>query len=498
MISSKSTGQPFLLKALGFFGLLLLLSSCILTIYSLEAGIWLSFTNLSGDYKLSLLRCEECPRVYKDWSADCFSVVGCDADSGSTLCSRWTLIDSADTALYYMHYFAVLCSILLIERVLFRLLNRYVGMNLLSYILAALTSVLQIIGIGQWFALTKAKLSDTCDNEGDELNVCAEQGAILNLSATCAGFIGCGIVALYMKLSGSQEGTLFKIEGRRTFLLTKVFPVLLISLFFDVFSLNWRWTYYENTQKHHNFLTFADKYKGYDNYGHNCISSTTCEAEYKITSTKRECKAFDRLFDAGEYLRKFKLAEFVFAALWLEGMSFCCTFKEFGIPFLQYSWPLLMLLSQIIALVGWAAISGSAFTNNCQVLSLDTDIDFCSDTSVIFTILGIIINFIAIVSFMIVYINRYDFKVKVAIYDEKTLSDAKLPKKLKDDFNDTSLNHSISMNSSILDNSTLANESRSATPNLRERSAPSILSEMKPLSKRGKKSDLNCTLCHKR
>mmetsp|Transcript_32566 Transcript_32566/g.56371 ORF Transcript_32566/g.56371 Transcript_32566/m.56371 type:complete len:546 (-) Transcript_32566:2286-3923(-) len=497
MISTKETGPSLLHKALGFTGLMLLLSSSVLTIYSLELGSWFSFSNAASDYKFGLIKCEDCPGTYKEWSTDCFADVACDAKSSSTWCSRWTMVNGASNALYYMEYFSLLSTALLLERVLFKLMNRFMGMNLISYILAGLSAVLHLVAIGQWFAITGAKFDDSCHNDEDELKICAEQGAIVNLAALGTCILGCAASTLFLKFSPAQDGSLYKIEGRRTFLLTKVFPVLLITLFFDIFSINWHWTYFENTKKHHNFLNFADKYKNYENYGHNCITSSACEAEYKITSTKRECKAFGRLQDAGEFLRKFKLAEFVFAALWLECMSYCCTYKEFGIPLLQYAWPFVMIVTQVIALSGWAAISGSGFTNNCQVLSLDKDIDFCSDTSVIFTILGIIINCIAIASFIIVYINRYDFKVKVKVYDEKSVNKMKFANKLNGI--DDTFNHSTSINSSALEDSTAGPDSRSITPNLRERASvvPSILEEQAPLSKRNKKKDPACSLCHK-
>jgi hypothetical protein len=390
-----------------------------------------------------------------------------------------------------MDYLAVLCMLLLLERVMFMLIGRYAGLKLISYCLAIGPAALLAVSIGQWFAITGAKFDGSCSNEGNDLKFCAEQGPIINICASAVGCLGCGASALFFKLAPSQDSSYFKIEGRRTFMLTKIVPVLLIVLFFDIFSLNWHWTYYENTKKHHNFLTNADSYKGYQNLGLNCIVSPACEGPSNITSYTRECKAYKKLYEAGELQRKFKLAEFVFALLWIECIGFCSTSKEFGLPLLQFLWPVCMSLTQIASLVAWSIKSGSAFTNNCQVLQLDKDIDFCSDTSVVFAILGIVINSIAIASFVIVYVNRFDFKVKIHADDEKTHKQKGFAKGMKS-LSDSTLNHSTSMNSSILGTSTLAGDSRTVTPLPKEWDTASY--EKRPLSKR---KDTSCSLCLK-
>jgi hypothetical protein len=491
MIPAKENGHPCLLKALGGVGLILLVTCVTLTLQSLESSDWLSFSNASGDYKLGLLVCRDCPDTTRDWSTDCFMQTGCDADSGSNWCAQWTKTDGAGKAVYYMDYLAVLCMLLLFERVMFMMIGRYAGLKLISYCLALGPAILLVVSIGQWFAITGAKFQDSCSNEGDDLKFCAEQGSLINICASAVGFVGCGVSALYFKLSPSQDSSYFKIEGRRTFMLTKVVPVLLIVMFLDIFSLSWHWTYFENTKKHHNFLTYTDSYKGFTNLGLNCIASPACEVPSDITLYVRECTAYKRLYEAGELQRKFKLAEFVFALMWFECIGFCSTSKEFGLPFLQFLWPVSMSLTQIASLVAWSIKSGSAFTNNCQVLQHDKDIDFCSDTSVILAILGIVINSIAIASFVIVYVNRFDFKVKIHDDYEKTHKQKGFAKVMKNVANDT-LIHSISINSSNLENTTLGAESRSATPFPKGRDSDSY--EKRPLSKRKAQA---CSLCLK-
>jgi hypothetical protein len=482
---SEQTNSPKLVKVLGVSALALLVSSVCLTLQSLESSVWFSFSNNQGDYKLKLLGCDDCPGDRDAWSTDCYMAQSCDLNSGSDWCSRWTKSDGAGKVVYYMDYIAVLSSLLVLERVVFMVLNRYVGIKLVSYILSAIPAALQTTATLQWFAATGASFTRSCSNEDDELEFCAEAGAVINICATCLSCLGCAAAALFVRFSSLPGPILFKIEGRRTFLLLKVVPVLLTVLFFEVFSLNWHWSYYENTEKHYNFMTYAERFRHFDNFGLNCVTGSSCGSEFTTTSTSRNCKAFERLFQAGELLRKIKLAEFVFAALWVEGIGYTCTGQEFGLPVLQYLWPIWMILTQVIGLVVWVSKSGSSFTNNCLVVPLDTDIDFCSDTSVIFSIIGIVINIISVLSFVLVYFNRFDFKAKIFDYDEKSIAQRQfaVDNKEKDEG---------------VFNQTLSKSPVRLLPLFSKRQTPSSASEEKPLSKRARHPDEECSLCRKR
>jgi hypothetical protein len=142
-------------------------------------------------------------------------------------------------------------------------------------------------------------------------------------------------------------------------------------------------------------------------------------------------------------------------------------------------------------LVAWASKSGSSFANDCQVLPHDTDIDFCSDSSVIFSILSIIYNVIAVLSFVLVYFNRFDFKVKALDYDEKATAQKQFAKSLKEkDEENTTLNR------------TLTQAPIRSPPSFSKQQTviPLFLSEERPLSKRTRRTDADedCSLCRQR
>jgi hypothetical protein len=124
--------SPKLIKVLGVSALVLLVSSVCLTLQSLESAVWFSFPNNQGDFKLKLIGCDDCPGGLDAWSTDCFMARSCDLNPGSTLCSRWTKSEDAGKVVYYMDYISVLSTLLHLERVIFMLLNRYVGIKLVS------------------------------------------------------------------------------------------------------------------------------------------------------------------------------------------------------------------------------------------------------------------------------------------------------------------------------------------------------------------------------
>lgn len=499
MIASKST-EPLLVKATGITALALLVASICAIIHSIEVGVWFSFSNASGHFQMKLLACDDCPVTKSTWTTDCFTANECDQDSESKACSQWRKSDTAGRTAYYMCYISIFCSIFLVERIFFGLLKKFTGKRVISYILATTSVSLQTIAIVQWFTISQIKLGNSCsDGEGEDMNFCAESGAISSICAVVSNALGCIVGSLYIRYSSEPHDVQFEVEGRRMFLLSKVLPVLLIVVFFEVFGLFWHWTYYDENGKQYNYATKAISYHGFDNYGHNCIAASACNAHFQVTSTKRECEAFERLYDAGILLHKMKLAEFVFTALWLESICYLSINKQYGFDFLSYVWPVAMILTQAVALISWAAISGASFTNNCQVLQLDKDINFCSDLSVIFAIIGIVVNLIAVGGFMIVHSARNDTKEKYPNHEEISPKQKLFEKNQLTQMADSRIEHSASLTMSALNESTSGPDSRAGSPMPKPRKhTPSILScEIRPLSKRVH-CENSCSLCFKR
>jgi hypothetical protein len=493
-------GNSFVLKVTAVASVTFLVSSIFLTLKAVESSLWFSFNNDSGDYKMKLLACDDCPTAMSSWTTDCFVATGCEADSGSVLCKQWSKANSAGTVVYYMDYLSLLCTILLTERLVFSLLSRYVGSKVVSYSLASVSASLQTVSVIQWFAVTGASFNGSCSDQGKDMNLCAEQGSILGICAAIVNLIGCLGGALYTKYYSAPDDLQFTIEGRRTFILTKVMPVLLIGLFFDIFGMSWQWTYYSDNNKQHSFITYAEQYDDFHHFGLNCIASAACDAPFRTLATQRECKAFDRLYEAGEVLRKMKLGEFLFALLWAEGASYLCVNKEYGVSMTQYLWPVLFILVQVVALITWSVKSGSAFTNSCNVVATDTDISFCSDTSVIFGIISIIVNVIAFTFFAVSFANRYDFKIRVE-------DSGKLPiKSPSAKQNQVTLSVAVDSHfdrsSSLLiglDDSTQGPDSRAGTAMIKSRfQSPSILSKEPDSPTKVVRAEESCSLCYKR
>lgn len=490
-----------LLKATGVAALALLISSALMTLSAIESSVWFSFSNFKGKFRMKLIACDDCPSLRSTWTTACFAAAECDEDSGSHSCSQWKKANLAGTALYYLSYFTTLCTVLLIERVLFSLLSKYTGSKLVGYCLITASVIVHVVSILQWFAIMQAKFDGSCSSDDEVIDFCAEAGSTLFICAVSLNLLGCIATTLYIKKSNTADNlpSSSKIEGRRHFVMTKMIPLLVISLFFELFSVNWNWTYFsEFGEKHHNSATAIDSYDGIENYGFNCIAAPACDAEYKVTSTDRECNAFERLYDAGEILRKMKTIEFVFVVLWGEGIFYVCKNKQFGVAVLQYIWPTSMIIAQVISLGSWAINSGAAFSNNCQVLQLDHDIEFCSDLSVVFAIIAIISNGFATASFIIVYYSRYEFMQEDEVAETPSQKQKIFEKnQFTQDGLETSLERTSSLISSVFNDSTQGPDSRAVTPIIRGRT-PSILAiEARPLSKRIE-PDTNCSLCSRK
>jgi hypothetical protein len=451
------------LKILGIAAAALLASSAFMTLQAVNSSPWFSFTNDSGDFNLSLLSCQDCPDQVSSWTTDCFKATACKADSASEWCSQWSKADGAGNVVYYMAYASLLCTVFLAERVVCSLMRKFTGKRLVAYVLAVTSSVLQVVSVAQWFVVTGTQFRDNCSVQGDDALFCAKQGSIIAICAAIVNSLGCGLAVLHLNLTASCEGPMFDIEGRRKFLSTKVIPMILITLGLEVFGLNWHWTYYEEDVKRHNFITYNESYEDYDNFGHNCIASAAIYPTFDTIASKRECKAFERLYEAGELLKQLRLAEYMFLGLWLECLVYMSNNKEFGLSCLHYVWPVSMTLTQVVALVAWTVKSGAGFSNNCQVLQLDTAISFCSDTSVILAILAIIVNGLSLAAFFIVFVNRYDSRVTGGVvYDETSIQKQLYTKSSPDKVDDDTFERS-STNLSELYTSTVAPDSRVVT-----------------------------------
>jgi hypothetical protein len=399
-----------------------------MTLQALDSSPWFGFSNESGVFNLSLLSCKDCPDKVSSWTTDCFKATTCKLTP--LQCGVLSGADGAGNAVYYMAYASLLCTVFLAERVMCSLLHKFAGKRLVSYVLAVMSSVLQVVSVVQWFVATGAQFRETCSVQGDDVQFCAKQGSVIAICAAIVNSLGCVLAVLHLKFTPSWEGPMFDIEGRRKFLSTKVIPLILITLIFEVCGLNWHWTYYEDDAKRHNFITYNESYEDYDHFGHNCIASAACNPTFNTATSKRECEAFERLYEAGELLKKMRLAEYMFLGLWLECLAYMINNKEFGVSCLHYVWAVSMSLTQVLALVSWTVKSGASFSNNCQVLQLDTDISFCSDTSVILAILAVLINSLSIVVFLLVFAkplrqeSHWGCGVRRVLYSETTLRQA--------------------------------------------------------------------------
>jgi hypothetical protein len=395
--------------------LALLVSSGVTTAAALYAEVWFTFELSDVTYEFGLFYCTDCPDEHAKYSTDCFRTYDCLLNSNSNLCRVGEAAYEASISYIWFALISLVGSLFLVERLIFLLLRRDYGHPKVLYCLAIAIPLFQGVGVFVWFTRSDAKFSKSSSVQADEqIHLYANLGPILAICGVILSSLAAAFVLLVMLwrdtsfdkgVQGVGEGLIMGTTHRQ-WLLGKVAPVLGIGLAFHVMATCWHWVNYDADHNHNGFLLYVDSYLDYDQLSYNCLFGPACAQSNDKPIDIRNCTAYKRLWSAGYAYLWIDSAALIFFLLWIEGLVYLAMKREYGVPFVQYVWPLLTTLVHLAALVTWFMVSGAEYGASCNVYVSDVDINFCADMSPSFSIWALICYFFAALVYELLYLRR--------------------------------------------------------------------------------------------
>lgn len=416
--------------------IMLLSSTIILTAVAMNAPVWFTFELAEQGYEFGLFYCSTCPDRHSNYSTDCFKTFDCKTRPESNLCILGKQTYEASISYFWISLVSLLCCLLLCERILYMLFGRDYGHAKVLYILAISVVVLQSVSTIVWFGRSKAKFSGSCSVAfNEEIKICASSGSVLAICSSILGAVASGVTILAIVnrdrsfdtgVVGIASGSIIGIPHRK-WLMLKISPFLVAGFALQLMATCWHWTNYKSSEEHKGYLLYIDQYLDFDRLGYNCLFGPACATSMDFHIEKRHCSAFKRAWEAGSTFLYIDAASLFMSLLWIEGFAYFLNKREFGVPLLQYAWPVLATLLHFAALLAWLIKSGARFGNSCDVDPSDDDIEFCSDKSTSFAIWSTICYFFTSAFYILIYYNRRDFSELASVVSDSGMFNVKNP-----------------------------------------------------------------------
>lgn len=387
------------------------LLSVALTVASLEASEWSTFHNDGKEYTFSLQKCVTCPREFDSYSPGCFGKLSCTI--GSDACDSGTSLESAGKMYHFSAIVSIMLGVMMLERLVYQLFRKDYGHPIMLYICAALSPLSLLIAVASWFAYTHAKFGEICD---DGSCITALYGAQVAITALAFGFLALPLILLVtiyrdksldVGIKPIGTGTIVGISYRQ-WLLAKITPVLMLGLAFNGVSWALPWIRYETMDSHKGNLYGVDRYLTGTDVFYNCIAGPACSSIRNRPLDRRNCAAFSKVVRGSDAYRGLEYSVLLLTILWIEAIVYFAMKREFGIPFLNYVWPLLATVLHISGVMAWFFISGSSFGADCTVHSGDEDINFCAEEGSSFAMWQMICYFFGSIFYVLIYHRRRD------------------------------------------------------------------------------------------
>ena len=347
-----------------------------------------SFILLNGrDRNYALFTCRNCPDGIQDGSWDCLMQEQCSIHPTPGLCDTAKGMHEAAGVFLALELFGMLTTLMILERLAYLTFRRAFGWSGSLYCLAAAMFTLQVAAVGGWFGVSGAEFSADCSTEpeltDEPWEICAESApAIAVANLILAAFVGlfiCVVVAARPKKADYPDNVVD--VGRHQFLcwenryvMLGVFLILLTHLILFIASLGVKEWSTVNGEK--GSLIHTKHWGNINDYGYDCIQAAACDRD----DDSGVCKTFSDLNEAGWGYTGLEIAALFFWVLWMEPTFYQVSGKDFGLPLLNYVWPLCCFVTHFTATVMWFRVSEASWETECNSLPADpTDkFDICA------------------------------------------------------------------------------------------------------------------------
>jgi hypothetical protein len=369
-------------------GLLLSLTSFLVSIIALTTLPWTSFTHDSETFTHNLFSLQSSSRSYPRADYFCLQSSACPSID-KTLCSLSENLVLGRKVLLPFECIFLLFEFLIIERLLLRLFQKPFGPSWFVLLLAWATPFLKTCGTVTFLVISNVSVDSS--NKQDN-QVYAETAVFLMFLEIFISFVRT-IVVFWKKIhvpvkvfsnepdwnsSRLVNPALMLVLSFLAMILAQIYPVASFQEFDNV------------TISFDKVLKSDEIFKGIN---FQCASGLECKEEQPT------CDLFEGLEDASKYSRTIQYFSVLSGVIWTENLLMLLANYKFSVPLVVFSAPFVYFFSQMAEFITFMVTSHTRFSGNCKVSSFHDDWRLCSELGAVFFIVSLIFCFLSLLFF---------------------------------------------------------------------------------------------------
>ena len=356
--------------------LLLQFTYILLQLTAINHPNWLTVKFDGTDYGFSLLNCEDCPNTLKEYTPECVLSLFCE-ENETGMCGYMSRLEVARDSYLATAVISVLAAVVVTVSQVYKAVGFVGEYSKVIYTTLLLQTMGSVLGVVVWFGETKATF--TASDKQAETGAKIALAALIVCILATAGLLINEVLHVPVQSENEEEIGSRSYLGLtlRQWLYVKVFPTLFLAFGFDLLSLSSEWVQYRTSILHSGTLLSVDSYLNHNDIPYDCISGPACALNAPTLPDLRYCNGFARLTRAGIvyiWLNGVTLAAMLF---WFESGVYYALGVEYGVPRVNYAWPVLALLSKLLGLVVWLGISQADLYSTCEAVNVTDDLEFC-------------------------------------------------------------------------------------------------------------------------
>ncbi|CAG9329362.1 unnamed protein product [Blepharisma stoltei] len=387
---------------------------------------WATVKTGDESYHMNFLRCTNCKLWTQDWSWRCFRNYMCESDPNLGNCAVYSDGWNATKYFLILEILAFIFGLVLLEKLILAYRNKYFGNTVIVHLAAASMALFHTGAVYVWFSLNHTSWIRSHTNRP---HVVAKNGPKLALINTFFAFSAFISVLYLLKKHGNETYASMSLDtkiGKKTakYWLKLSGALFILGFLSHVIVLGigrWalRYTFENDTIWQGGLLNCYYCEEGIDNIHWDCLASVTCH----FAPNSGTCDFYKDLWKASVSYIIFILIALINFILLAQSFYSILKRRDYGIPFLNYLYAVLLCGFNLIAAISYIWISqAKMFSIECSERVGYDDRPALCPTGGPYTILGSnLFTLPATVIFLIVYYRRveveYEMKLEESVID---------------------------------------------------------------------------------
>ncbi|OMJ88670.1 hypothetical protein SteCoe_9374 [Stentor coeruleus] len=408
--------------------LILLLLNISLLISAFSSTKW---STINSNKNLSLFSCTDCEQLQDNWNFECLARTTCENDSKLGECNLYKDLYKGSFAFLVLEFGSLLMSLLFLEKLIFLILKFPSGPRVSFLGVSIFMLIFHVTGTITWFSYTNAGINCPIEkNNNTRPSVCMNTGSNISI-ANCilmGGTIILFIISYLKTITSDSSFYIHKkfiwISGTIWLWTSLVFAFITLILMLGSLTVK-NWIKFQGSL---GSLFRCDNCDSVQWMSWSCLQGTACE----INNDSNDCKLYRKLAHASDYFLSLQSLSLILFALYIQSLTVFIKCKVYGNKYLNYAYPILLFIFNVISTISWFATSEGIVNEEC------TDGDVCVRSG---PKLAIASNFTLLMSvclFLIIYYRRNEESLAFEEIDAKmktstNASQAKISKATPDD-----------------------------------------------------------------